>query len=166
MKTSLSFLAIALSSIALSGCVPVRPRPDKPDLAVTSLATTGAPTINADSSIAVPIRVVIRNGGTASAAIFKTATKYIGPQGTFEVAFTVPGQSSIWYPRTNSSLAPGSDVTFNGKVTFHSTLRGASVKLIAIADSCSDDEFMPNYCRVDESNEGNNGSNSVSLSLP
>jgi hypothetical protein len=38
--------------------------------------------------------------------------------------------------------------------------------LKAIADSCSGDEFMPDYCRVEESNETNNESTPISIALP
>lgn len=159
MKTSQSLLGVAISSIALSGC-------HKPDLVVTLFETTGTATVNAENSVEVPIRVVVRNQGTAAAGVFKTAIEYTRPQGTFAVPFTVPGQSSLWYPYTSGTLAPGFDVTFNGKVTFHPSVHGMTVTLRAIADSCGGDEFMPDYCRVDESNEGNNESSAISVSLP
>ncbi len=138
----------------------------RPDLVVTTLEATGPATVNAENSVEVPIRVVVRNQGHAPAGIFKVATEYTGPQGTFVVAFTVPGQSSIWYPATSSPLAAGNEVTFAGKVTFNSAVHGVTVSLKATADSCSGDEFMPDYCRVAESNEANNGSAAISLSLP
>jgi len=55
---------------------------------------------------------------------------------------------------------------FGGKVTFHPSMQGATVSLTAIADSCAGEEFMPSYCRVQESNETNNVSAPLSLSLP
>ena len=164
MKSLLSLPIVAIASIILSGCP--GPGPGKPDLIVKSLETTGSPTVNADNSVEVPIRVVVENQGTPAAGIFKTATEYTGPQGTFVVAFTVEGQSEFWYPYTSSPLAPGSDVTFNGKVTFKPSVHGVTVSLNAIADSCSGDEFMPEHCRVEESNEDNNKSSAISLSLP
>jgi hypothetical protein len=142
------------------------PGPDKPDLVVMTLETTGPSAVNAENSVEIPIRVVVRNQGPASADVFKIATEYTGSRGTFVVGFTVPGQNDIWYPRTSGLLASGSDVTFSGKVTFHPSVHGVTVSLNAIADSCSGDEFMPDYCRVEESNEGNNKSTSISLSLP
>jgi hypothetical protein len=117
-------------------------------------------------SIEVPIRVVIRNQGGVAATIFKVSTEYTGSSGTFLVAFTVPGQDNSWYPYTSAPLAAGSEVVFEGVVTFGSYMQGETVSLRATADSCAGDEFMPDYCRVEESNEGNNESTSISVSLP
>lgn len=139
----------------------------QPDLAVAALETTGSLTVNPDGNVEVPIRVVVINQGDADADVFKVATQYTGPQGTFVVPFTVPGQGDQWYPRTNAPLAAGrsGSVTFSGKVTFLSAVRGTIVSLQAIADSCSGDEFMPEFCRVEESNEDNNDSEFITVSL-
>ncbi len=164
MKTCKLAVLIVCMGLLLSGCV------GEPDLVVTTLETTGPPTVNAENSVEVPIRVVVKNQGNAAADIFKVATEYTGgaidPSSTFVVAFTVPGQSDIWYPHTSGSRAAGSTVTFAGKVTFNSAEHGVTVSLKATADSCSGDEFMPAYCRVDESDEGNNQSASISVALP
>ena len=93
-------------------------------------------------------------------------TSYTYSAGTFTVAFTVSGQSDIWYPWTTNSLGSGSSVSFNGWLTFSSSLQGEFVSIKAKADSCSGDEFMPTHCRIDETNEGNNESSSISLTLP
>jgi hypothetical protein len=177
VKNFLSLLGIALTGLLLlssgvfaQGPATIKPgstkqiRP-KPDL-VAKLTVTGNPTVNAKGSVEVPIRVSIRNQGRTSAGIFKTAVEYKGPKGGDVVAFTVPGQSSIWYPMTNGPLAAGATVTFSGKVTFIPSVRGVKVDLRATADSCSGDEFKPDYCRVDESNEGNNSSAPVTVTLP
>lgn len=137
----------------------------QPDLVVTGLETTGTATVSEDGNIEVPVRVVVRNQGSAEAGVFKVATEYTGPQGTFAAAFTVPGQGDIWYPHTNAPLAPGSSVTFAGRVTFLASARGTTISLRAIADSCSGDEFMPEYCRIEESREDNNDSQSITVSL-
>lgn len=162
MKICKLALLIVCMVLLLSGC--------NPDLVVTTLETTGSPTVNADNSVEVPIRVVVKNQGNASADIFKVATEYTGgvidPTRTFVVAFTVPSQTDFWYPRTSSSLGAGSTVTFAGKVIFNPGEHGVTVSLKATADSCSGDEFMPAYCRVEESNEGNNESTAIPVSLP
>ena len=126
----------------------------------------GRPTVNKKKSVEVPIRVVIRNQGKTPAGIFKTALDYKGPKGVYAVAFIVPGQSNLWYPMTSGPLAPGAQVAFSGKVTFPPSVRGVTVDLRATADSCSGDEFKPDYCRVDESNEGNNHSTPITIRLP
>ena len=146
---------------------PPGPGIGRPDLVVSSL-TTGTPSINANNSVEVPVRAVIRNQGTATATnLFKNSMHYTNPAGqTFVVAFTVSGQSDIWYPWTSAPLAAGAEKVFSGKITFHPSVHGVNVSLHGLADSCSGDEFMPEHCRVLESNEGNNRSSVVPIFLP
>jgi hypothetical protein len=125
----------------------------------------GPATVNPYGSTQVPIRVVVTNQGGVAADIFKVSTEYTGSSGTFLVAFTVPGQDNSWYPYTIAPLAAGSEVAFKGLVTF-SNVWDETVSLRATADSCAGDEFVPDYCRVEESNEGNNESTSIPVSLP
>lgn len=162
MKTCKLAPLIVTVGLLLSGCMP--------DLVVTTLQTTGPPTVNAETRVEVPIRVVVKNQGNAAANIFKVAIEYTaGPiraRQTRPVRFTVPGQSEWWCPLTTGSLAAGSSVTFPGKVTFQSDVHGETVSLKATADSRSGDEFVPAYGRVQESNEGNNESTPISVSLP
>ncbi len=160
-RLTLAIVVIGVGMM-LAGCPPV----SKPDLIVTSLAKTGDAVINLDNSVEVPIRVVVKNQGGSSAAVFKVSVEYTSTQGTFVVAFTVPGQASIWYPYTSGPLGPGANVTFEGKLTFHPSVHEETVDIVAIADSCSGDEFMPEYCRVDESDETNNASSAISVPLP
>jgi hypothetical protein len=110
----------------------------------------------------------VKNQGTAAAGIFKTSTSVrTYPDTNYYVrAFTVSGQKNIWYPWTSSSLGGGSTVTFNGYLSFTNYEAGNLIYIRALADSCSGDEFMPSYCRVNESNENNNESTSISLTLP
>ena len=160
-KYNTAHLVIGIS-LLFTGC--------KPDLLVTTLETSGPATINAQNSVEVPLHVVVRNQGSEPAGIFKISTEYTGgainPSNTYSVAFTVPGQPNIWYPYTSGPLAAGSSASFAGRVTFHPSEHGVTVSLKAKADSCSGDEFMPVYCRVEESNETNNDSAPISVSLP
>jgi hypothetical protein len=75
------------------------------------------------------------------------------------VPFTVRGQENIWYP-TFSGLAGLAQTEISGEVTLGEPsgpdLHGQAFKLVAKVDSCSGDEFMPGYCRVEESDETNN----------
>ncbi|MCL4302259.1 MAG: choice-of-anchor D domain-containing protein [Anaerolineae bacterium] len=139
----------------------------QPDLVVSALDFNGPAQINRRSGeIEVPIRLAVRNHGNAEAGLFKVSTDYTGPNGTFVVAFTVPGQNNIWYPFTNTPLPPGDEVVFAGVVTFSANMQGQNVSLTGLADSCSGDEFMPPACRVEESREDNNLSQPISLALP
>lgn len=152
-----SFLGvIAVVTLAI-GC--------KPDLVITDFQQNGAATINGDNSAVVPVRVTVTNQGNSSAGIFKVATDYSYTGGTFAVAFTVPGED-IWYPFTDGPLAAGASVTFSGVLTFHPSVHGETVTIKATTDSCSAEEFTPDYCRVNEKNETNNESTSITVALP
>ncbi len=114
----------------------------QPDLVISALDFNGSARINRSGEIEVPIRLAVRNQGNAEAAVFKVSTDYTGPNGTFVVAFTVPGQNNIWYPFTNTA-APGDEVVFAGVVPSPPICMGQNVSLTGLADSCSGDEFMP-----------------------
>jgi hypothetical protein len=159
MRTLRLTVIVAALGILATGCPPVT----GPDLIVESFVVTGTPTV-VGSTVEVPVSVTVKNQGDASATTFKVSTEYTSSTGTFVMAFTVPGQANIWYPFTPGNLAAGSSVTFDGKVTF--IIGGETVTARAVADSCSGDEFMPAYCRVDESDETNNVSSDVTIVLP
>ena len=168
MKTCKLGTLIVLASLLVTSCVL------KPDLVVTAFQTEGPPTVNAQNSVEVPVRVIVKNQGNADAGIFKVSMEYSESGFTFSVAFTVPGQGGQvhefgqdgWYPYTSASLAAGRDIAFAGRVIFHPSVHGETVSLKAIADSCDGDEFTPRDCRVEESDETNNESATISLSLP
>jgi len=166
MKIYKLVVLIACMVLMMSGCIPCPPCPGKPDLVVTTLKATGLGFVGTDGGVKIPIRVVVKNQGDAEAGIFKVSTEYTWPQGTFGVAFEVTDQASVWYPYTSGPLAPGSEVTFEGYVHFYYTVRNVTVSLWAITDSCFSDELMPDYCRVDESDEFNNESTAISVYLP
>jgi hypothetical protein len=96
-----------------------------------------------------------------AADIFKVSTEYAIGDDTYGVPFTVPGQENLRYPYTNAPLEAGSEVVFEGVVTFDYDYQDVTVSLWATADSCAGDEFMPDYCRVEESDEDNNESTSI-----
>ena len=128
--------------------------PNLPDLVVTMFETTGRSTVVGGQG-EVPVRVVVKNQGTAPAPIFKVKVEHADTAGKL-YWFTVPGQTDTTSARTNAPLAAGSSVTFAGKVAFGPVSPPESRNIRAVADSCAGDEFMPVYCRVQESNEHNN----------
>jgi hypothetical protein len=148
----------------------------EPDLVVRVLEVTGPAIVNQrDGSVEVPVLVVVKNQGGGAADVFKVSTEYSGgvisPRTTFVVAFTVKSTADVdgsnrFYPLTRRLLPAGREVTFVGTVNFSAEERGATVSLTATADSCSGDELMPEYCRVAESNERNNESRLISMTLP
>jgi hypothetical protein len=138
----------------------------RPDVVVSRFETTGPATVRADGVVEVPVRATVRNQGAAPAGRFKLSAEFTQPPSpvAYGVAFTVPGQSSIWYPWTSGPLAPGAEQTFRGKLGF---VRGGRVVSVwVLADGCAGDEFMPDECRVDESNEANNQSVAIPVALP
>jgi hypothetical protein len=140
--------------------------PEQADLVVSEFEVTGNGAVNAAGNVELPIRVVVSNEGNAAAAIFKVSAHYTTLRGTFVAPFTVPAQSSFWYPFTNAPLAAGAEAAFEGRLTLPAALEGTAVSLKVLADSCSGDEFMPDYCRVEESDEDNNESGPLSVTMP
>ncbi len=144
----------------------IRPGEGAPDLVVTNFAQAGDAVVTRDG-IQVPVRMTLRNQGSSDAAIFKSSTQYTTADGsTFVAAFTVPGEADIFYPWTDDLLGAGREASFSGVVTFLASLRGQTVSLTGLADSCSGDEFVPEFCRVEESDEDNNLSAAVEITLP
>lgn len=137
-----------------------------PDLVVTELSVTGDTILRADGFSETPVRAVIKNQALITASTFMISAGYITSRGDFMVAFTVPGQNSIWKPRTMASLFPNETVAIEGVLTGHPSTSGETVEFYVIADSCAAEEFMPEYCRIQESDETNNTSDTVSVSLP
>ena len=165
----LLFPLVALSCL-LAGCLgsgaSALDEDLKPDLVVSSFEITGTPSIDIENRVVVPVRIVVKNQGAADADVFKVSTSYTGSRDTHVVAFTVPKRGHPWYPYTWDSLEAGAELELNGTVTFDPSLHDTTVALVAIADSCSGEEFMPDYCRIIESEEENNQSGALSVALP
>jgi hypothetical protein len=149
-----------------------------PDLVVTALSTSGTPTILSSGMVRWPVTVTVKNTCgfrlgppyyvclSAGTGEFKVALDYRDSAGTWSIAFAVWDDASTdnWYGWV-PSLGPDSSRTLHGYAFFPKSARGKTVKLIATADSCSGDEFMPAYCRVLERYETNN-SLSILRTLP
>ena len=134
----------------------------QPDLVVTYINATGPAVRNRVGNYELPIRVKVKNIGNRDAGQFKVAVYHSCYNGdcptyyrnsTYVISFHVPGKGS-WYPFVNS-LKAGKSVTLDGKLTFRNQ---GTYSIKAHADSGSGDEFMPEYIRVNESNENNNWS--------
>lgn len=143
-----------------------------PDLIVSSFNITGEPFISGDN-LKLPIEVVVKNQGNATAEdLFKVDVRYTQEGNPpFVVAFTADETSEVnpdnlFYPFTKNPLDPGDEVTFTGKLTFiDDSLLGQPISLVATADSTAGDEFIPEFGRVEESNEDNNSSDIVEVTL-
>ncbi len=138
-----------------------------PDLTVTGTAT-GTPSFIDPSEATLPLTVTITVLlGDATGTRFKLSVDVIDSSGRFVKPFTVPG-GDRWYP-WKTGLARGATHSFRGTLYIGipggSSLHGQRITIIPRVDSCSGDEFMPDYCRVRESNEANN-ENRRSVTLP
>jgi hypothetical protein len=169
MKKRLSTLALVGISFLVASCASTPDRSSgQPDLVVTRLEKTGLPTVNGEGQVEVPLRVVVKNQGTGAAEVFKTALEYQyhHHHGPYSVAFTTSGQEDRVYAWTERPLAAERKVTFSGKAVFPAAVRDVPITLHAMADSCRRETAMSSECRVPESNEDNNYSEPLILSLP
>jgi hypothetical protein len=115
--------------------------------------------------VGIPVRAPAFNQGDGPAGIFKLSIEGTASDGTFVRAFTVPGQPDSFYPSTDEPLEAGESTVLDGVVFFPASLAGQSVSLVATVDSCAGEEFVPDVCRVDESDEGNNQSEPLTVVL-
>jgi hypothetical protein len=149
---------VTIISVLLFGTVLATSANGLPDLRVTAIAT-GAPSFINPSEVNLPLTVTIVNQGDATGTRFKLSVDVIDSSGRYVKPFTVPGQSDRWYP-WKTGLARGATYSFRGTLYIGipggPSLHGQRITIISRVDSCSGDEFMPDYCRVRESNEANN----------
>lgn len=139
------------------------PRLRLPDL-VVEVFEVGSP-IEEDNFVRIPVVVRVKNQGDAPANVFKVSIDYTLGNRSAVGASQVPGQPKSWYPFTSSALAAGASVTFQGTLTANNWQGETVTNLTAKADSCSGDEFMPDYCRVREFSETNNTRSILNVGL-
>jgi hypothetical protein len=150
--TMASMLLLGVTMFAVSAAA-------LPDLTVTAVLV-GNPSFINPSEAVLPLTVVIRNVGDTTGTRFKLSVDVLDRSGRFVKAFTVPGQADRWYPWRTGLLVRGQFYTFRGALSVGRpggpSLHNQRIAIIPRVDSCSGDEFMAPYCRVRESNEGNN----------
>jgi hypothetical protein len=151
-----------------SGIVTIQPgliqKSLAPDLVVVEVVP-GIPVYGDSSSEAsLPLKVTVKNQGAATSESFKISVDVTSAEGRYVRPFTVPGQADIWYPRQDG-LGAGESATFEGTLYLGlpggPSLAGQTLILDVMVDSCSGDEFQPEYCRVQESYETNNNMQST-----
>ncbi len=156
-----------LSSKTAAVTLPGPPNPGTiervlPDLVIGNAVTGALRTTSANKIL--PVSVTVRNQTFVGTGGFKISATYQQPGGSeYTVAFNVPGQSELWYPRSNGLSGNGSS-TFTGTLIFRGNLSGP-VAIRFLVDSCSGEEFFPAYCHVRESREDNNYSLPFSVNL-
>jgi hypothetical protein len=139
-----------------------------PDLVVTGIAT-GTPAFISPSEANLPLTVTFTNLGDSTSTRFKLSVEVVDPSGKFVKPFTVPASADRWYP-WKTGLPRGATYSFRGTVYLGipggASLHGKRITIITHVDSCAGDEFLPDYCRIRESNEANNHTYQRSITLP
>jgi hypothetical protein len=146
----------------------------QPDVRI-SYRFAGAAVRHPSGHFLVPVDVTVVNGGDEIAGRFKIAVQYshVSFSGFLETtvsslrnpdgSFTSDGH----YTWTSRAIFPGRTATFRASILVPKAIpRGATVYFRFHADSCAGDEFMPFFCRVQESDERNNYSLTKSIVLP
>lgn len=144
------------------------PVPPKPDLVVSSISQAGELSWSKECTVlSVPVTYVVANRGGQPSGTFATNLHYYRPGSNEPLSSQCEQFTGNSCPE--AALNPGESVTFSDRANlFARGLAGGSVEVMAVADiasyglACTD----PSYCRVDESNEGNNASTRLSLPVP
>jgi hypothetical protein len=154
-RKSIAYMAVGLMLMFLAASAEVLP-----DLKVIDVSTGEPSFINASEAV-LPLTVTIKNTGGPTATRFKLSVDVIDSAGKLVKAFRCPGQEDRWYP-WKTGLARDAKYTFRGSLYIGKpggpSLHGQTITLIPRVDSSSGDEFVADYGRVQESDEGNNES--------
>lgn len=134
-----------------------------PDLVVEGLQTTGPAQIDDDGRVRVPITFAVHNRGGINDNAFTVAVIY-APESTGSPQWFLPAFDAPL--NTEGPLFSTEPRVFSGNVIFEAVEQGKTVDVQIIADSCLTEKDMPGHCRVLESNESNNGSTLLRLTLP
>ena len=131
----------------------------QPDLVVADLRPTGPARIALrEEQIVLPLRVVVENRGDAPAGSFVTLL------GCTDRGQRCSVDTWLLFFETEALLQPGEQATFTGLGAISLKYAGRTVQVAADADSCAI-EPPAAFCRVEESNEGNN-TRQISVDLP
>jgi hypothetical protein len=122
---------------------------------------TGIARVNADESLTVPVRIVVRNQGSEIAGRSNTWVSLFGPAGTVLLGLRVTGQTDRY---NTPSLAPQAEVSLSGAVTIPSQHRRPQSALVAVADACRGEALA--WCLIRETNEDNVSQPVTSLEIP
>lgn len=113
----------------------------------------------------MPLRITVTNRGGSDTGPFKIAVLgRTASSDTFTRPFFLNGDPQSYYVNVEN-LPPGGQEHFDGFVGYLGGEPNMTAWATAEADSCYGDEFMPEYCRVQEYDESNNVSNELKGSL-
>ena len=138
--------------------------PDEPDVPLSppdlvASFTPAEPQLGEEGQVILPFRVTVSNLGETKADNHEVSVLHYFPG--YEDGPL--GPTVVWSGSTGAPLPGEGNVSLDSAVTFGSYLQGATVILSAVADSCQSYDAI---CRVEESNEANNASAEVTISLP
>jgi hypothetical protein len=139
------------------------------DVVVQDFRATDTLRINGQGLPEIPVSVTLRNGGNATAPIFKISAEYDNTNSnqTDTVNFAVPdGDGEFAF--TPAPLAPGESLTMTGAVVWPGTQdHSHGLTLFRLrADSCVKESSAEFFCRVEEFDESNNLSGDLPVTLP
>ena len=136
--------------------------PNGPDLVITVQQVDVVQSRAGQFSI--PVLLVVTNRGDTTADAFEIAAEYTLNGFTSSVQL---GDES-YDVFTSGPLAPGESFRYAGEVLVFARgeLYGRTMSLSVVADSCSGAEKFAATCRVAESDEGNNRSPIIDVTLP
>jgi hypothetical protein len=125
----------------------------KPDLEIVILKN---PNPEESTTTGMPIIIKIANKGTTASGRFKISAEHIQPSGRYVIQLGKQKGDNSWYVWYEKPiLATTTIVEVSLYMKWSKPLKGLHDFVIKV-DSCLGDEFLPPYCRVDESNENNN----------
>ncbi len=144
------------------------PIPAKPDLVISSISQASEPTWNEECTVLfVPMSYTVKNVGDRASGKFASNLHYYTPGSNIPLSSQCGQFTGNSCPQ--AALNPGESVIFSDQANlFLRELTDGSIEVQAVADvegyglACTDQS----YCRVDESNEGNNASIRLNIAIP
>lgn len=130
----------------------------RPDLVVRRFRT---PDDGQCPGVEVSFNVV--NEGEVPARGFRIGIEYVeqGDEDISEADYEALGDTEG--PYVNTPVDPGGVAILRGCVTFDDLRGERPIRLWAVADSCRGESIAQDYCRVEESDERNNGSEVIEV---
>ncbi|HWQ84734.1 MAG TPA: hypothetical protein VN363_09215 [Anaerolineales bacterium] len=118
-----------------------------------------------DNYYKIPIRMRITNRGGKETGEFKLSAEGGTPDNWFVRPLAGEDQPQEgFYAYVREGILPGGELNMYGMIVITDTLLATQpLSFIITVDSCAGDEIFTKYCRVDESDEGNNLSTQIDV---
>lgn len=137
---------------------------------VAVLDTKGVVTVADDGTVSLPVIITVSNTGAGDAGRFAVSTQVRTVEGAGETVVPFApdeddGVADTLKAFTSRPLAPDQRVAITGRILFGREWQGRQVVITALADSCAGEETPDPGCRVKETDERDNVSNSLQLAI-